>query len=49
MPSLAENRHDNFLTGTFPASLGRLHWLRELQLSHNQVGKKRDLAGRPRN
>jgi hypothetical protein len=28
--------HDNFLTGTFPRSLRKLHWLRELQLSHNQ-------------
>ena len=28
--------HDNFLTGTLPADLSRLHLLRDLQLSHNQ-------------
>ena len=28
--------HDDFLTGTFPSSLGKLHLLQELQLSHNQ-------------
>eukprot|EP01046_Picozoa_sp_COSAG06_P066888 COSAG06_NODE_17085_length_961_cov_3.256381_1_plen_213_part_00 len=27
----------NFLTGTLPIALGRLHLLRELQLSHNQL------------
>ena len=27
---------DNFLTGTLPSAIGRLHLLRELQLSHNQ-------------
>eukprot|EP01045_Picozoa_sp_COSAG04_P001345 COSAG04_NODE_44_length_31776_cov_9.320769_2_plen_1968_part_00 len=27
---------DNFLTGTLPFALGRLHLLRELQMSHNQ-------------
>ena len=28
--------HDNFLVGTLPADLSRLHLLRDLQLSHNQ-------------
>ena len=28
--------HDNFLSGTLPAGLSRLHLLRDLQLSHNQ-------------
>ena len=28
--------HDNFLTGTLPPALSRLHLLLDLQLSHNQ-------------